>query len=81
MLLYLMFLYNNFALNLKYQCLLIMLSPCFSINPTSLAAPHTHITGGYDVANKEATHLPPSCQITGSWTVTAAAQGAIRCMS
>lgn len=35
----------------------------------------------YDVANREATNLPPNRQISGSWTVAAAAPGAIHSMS
>ncbi len=48
-------------------------------NLTSSAAAHAHISGGNDVAIREATNLPPSRQITGSWTVAAA--GAIRSVS
>ena len=43
--------------------------------------PHTNTSGEYDVASREATNLPPSRQITESWTVAAAAPGAIRSVS
>lgn len=48
------------------------------MNPTSSAATHIHISGGYDAGNTEAKDLPPIRQITGSWTVAAAPPGAIR---
>lgn len=79
----LLFSCRGFALKSKWKHLVIMPSSNIPMNiPNRSRQPPTYTyLGGYDAANRDATNLPPSRQITGSWTLAAAARGAIRSMS
>ncbi len=47
------------------------------MNPTCTAGAHTHISGGYDVADREARNLPPSQEV-GLWLLQLEGQYAAR---